>query len=289
MATRWSVRSKSLAFFQADLWGEMLPALKVKRFRKEKQLLAGFSKPLFKHLNLRFRGKRREPKSVQGKRKMVRLLLSRFYIGMKVPRLMRLFRLALRRKGFRAVLKRNIVRPASSTTPADYFVRLLETRVGSLSQRMNLFKSTRALHQHIVHKGLFVKSGRVLARNSSVALSLGHSLTIPKSLAPSYYTDLISAFRRYETYTSGYRYKRKLRGVRILKVFRRLPKRLRWKISWVGRRLHLKKMQRFFAPYIATRRASGFVRSYQGRLVSLGGPHTKRSVYYPFVVKRFLV
>lgn len=307
-AAKWKPNLRTLAFFQTDLWGEFLPGLREKKFKKLPQIFFGLSKRLSRKSGIRIRLRPRESKTLNGRISMKIRQLTKYYIGLRRSHFIRLYKKARRKLGIRTY---GSSRAAYINAASDWSFRALESRVGNLAQRAYNTKSNRSLKQrlmygHVSLNGAPVFSPSRLAKPGDVVtvtnfdkLSQGFSFSNSYS---KYVKNSLKVIKK--VHIGDFTRKRKFYFHNRKKVFSPLEvpsgqvrnyDLLKTETSYRNALTHYFSFDAvskgslfpYLVPYLRGRKTKGLWRTSSGQVLFLGGSPLKKDIYYPFNAKLY--
>lgn len=277
--SKWKPFLRSLAFYQNDLWGEIVQGFRSKSFKTLPKIYFALSRPLARSVGIRIRLKNRDPRTTNGRLAYIRRKLTKYYVGLRKSHFLRLYRLGKRRLGIRSY---RTAKQGYFTSSTDWSFRLLEARIGSLAQRTYTTRSNLSIKQRLLYGYAFL-NGRA-TYNSAVLARPGDVATLynfTKPLQSYNFGDVIKVFLRK---SRGWKFKKWFKGTVGTSTACNFQSFLIRKRR-VSPAFHRNKLVRGLVPYLAGRKTQGLVRSYTGQVMYLGGPGSKLDIHYPFPAK----
>lgn len=307
--TKWKPKLRMLAFFQSDLWGEFLPGLRAKKFKKLPQIFFSLSKRLSRKSGIRIRLKPRESRTLNGRIIMKIRQLTKYYVGLRKSHFIRLYKRARRKLGIRTY---GASRAAYINAASDWSFRVLESRVGNLAQRAYNTKSNRSLKQRLMYGHVALNGVPIF--NPSQLAKPGDVVTVTNFTKPSQAFSFLDSYKKYianslkiisKVHIGDLGRRRKFYFYQRKKVYSPLElstKNVRnYDLLKKKKPLYRCIVRRAFSadamvkgsifpyitPYLRGRKTKGLVRTPSGQVIFLGGSPLKKDIYYPFNPKLY--
>lgn len=279
---KWSPKLRTLGLIREDLWGEFFFGLRYKTFKRLPHIYFDNSKRLSRRKGINLRLKRLNlGRTVGGKVSVARRVLTRYYIGLRLKHFFRLRRLARCKLGVRGFGHRRL---SYSSASSDWLLKFLEARVGSLAQKSFTTISNRSIKQRL-QQGYVFLNGRP-TYTPSVLSRPGDTVVLYNFSKPKQRITFEDRFQYFLNYCKGWKYKKPWSNSSVSTSVEssfdvaNLRKDCLRKDLKNG--LHRGKILHALAPFLPRKSMPGLSVSSTGEVLFLGGPASKKKIYFPY-------